>query len=137
MTPIARRRRRERGSGLLSAAIGIGITMGLLGLLVNVALGLWTRTTIDAIAYDAAREVATSPADLPRDVAAERAVTRARELLGPIGDEVVLRFEELHAPSTVTLHVRAPGVELLPRLISSGPTVGSLDRRIVLLRERP
>ena len=33
----------ERGSGLLSAAIGIAVVLGALGLTVNVALGLWTR----------------------------------------------------------------------------------------------
>jgi hypothetical protein len=130
-------RRPERAAGLLSAAIGIGVTMGLLGLIVNVALGLWTRSTIDALAYDAAREAATAPAHLPRDQVADRAVTRSRSLLGPVGDEVTLRFIDSDDPSVVVLHVRAPGVAVLPRLIGGGPTVGAIDRRIVMTRETP
>ncbi len=135
MSPHKSQRRAERASGLLSAVIGLGVVVGLVGLLANVALGLWTRATIDAVAYDAAREVATSPTHLPRDQVERRALTRARSLLGPAGEDVAFRFEELHDDSTVTLHVRAPGVELLPRLIGSGPTVGALDRRIVMTRE--
>jgi len=128
-------RRAESGSGLLSAAIGIGVIIGLIGLLANVALGLWTRSTIDAIAYDAAREVATSSSLVTREEAAERAIARARSLLGPVGDDVALRFDDLGADSSVTLHVRAPGVALLPRLIDGGPTVGAIDRRIIITRE--
>lgn len=135
MSPTTFHRRTERASGLLSAAIGIGVVVGLLGLLANVALGLWTRATIDAVAYDAAREVATSPADLPRDQVADRALARARSLLGPVGEDVTLRFDDLHDDSAVTLHVRTPGVALLPRLIDGGPTVGAVDRRIVMVRE--
>lgn len=135
MRTIVPQQRGERASGLLSAVIGLGVVVGLLGLLSNVALGLWTRTTIDAVAYDAAREVATSPTHLSRDQVERRALGRARSLLGPVGEDVVFRFEDLHDESTVALRVRAPGVSLLPRLIGSGPTVGEIDRRIVMTRE--
>lgn len=125
----------ERASGLLSAALAVAILMGLLGLMVNVAIGLWTRSTIDAVAYDAAREVATQPAGIPLQPAGDRAIARARAVLGPVGDEVSLRFDGLDDGPMVTLHVRAPGVSLLPSLVAGGPTVGSIDRRIVMIRE--
>ena len=115
--------------------------MGALGLTVNVALGLWTRSTVDAIAYDAVRSVATDPtaageaAAPPELLAAETAAAdRARSLIGPFGDQVELVFEHPTA-EVVVLHVRAPGVALLPRFLGGGPVVGALDRRLVVRRE--
>lgn len=125
----------ERGSGLLSAVIGVAAVLALLGLCVNVALGLWTRSTIDAVAHDAAREVAAAPRGADLSSRASVASLRAREVLGPIADEVQLDFEQLGEDGSITLRVRAPGVALLPRMVSSGPVVGALDRRIVLRRE--
>lgn len=132
------RRSTERAAGLLSAAIGIAVVMGFLGLLVNVSLGLWTRSTIDSIAYDAAREVATRPSGVSREDAAARALSSARSVLGPIADDVELHFEwGGMGSSDVALRVRSPGVALLPRLIDGGPTVGAIDRRIVVVEEQP
>lgn len=125
----------ERGSGLLSAVLGVGVVMALVGLASNVALGLWTRSTVDSIAYDAARAVATAPAGVDPVQARQRAIERARELLGPHGRRVDLRFEPDPAADVVVLRVRTPGVSLLPRMLGSGPVVGGLDRRIVLVAE--
>lgn len=131
----------ERGSGLLSAAIGIAVVLGALGLTVNVALGLWTRSTVDAIAYDAARSVATHPAAAdpaiaPPDLltAESAAIAHARTAIGPFGDRVSFSFEHPDA-DVVVLHVEAPGVSLLPRFVDGGPVVGAIDRRVVLRRE--
>jgi hypothetical protein len=130
--PVARQP--ERGSGLLSSAFGVAIVMCCVGVAANVALGLWTRTTVDAVAYDAARDVATAPEGDDLQARAARAVETARRLLGPHGAHTELTFESL-GPRTVVLHVRSPGVALLPRLVRGGPTVGTLDRRIALARE--
>ena len=137
----ARRHVGERGAGLLGAAFGVAVVMGTLGLCVNVALGLWTRSTVDSIAYDAVSDVASSPDAASPEVrppalaAAEAAaIDRARATLGSFGDDVEMTFE--HPDATVlVLHVQAPGVSLLPRFLGSGPVVGAVDRRLVVRRE--
>ncbi|MFN7149806.1 MAG: hypothetical protein ACK4V6_10030 [Microthrixaceae bacterium] len=128
------RRPRERASGLLSTVIGVAVVLGMLGLAVNVTLGLWLRSTVDAVAYDAARRVATTPSGVDRHDAATVAVADARRVLGAHGGRVELQFESL---DPVQLHVRSPGVGLLPALVDGGPTVGSIDRRIVIRTEAP
>ncbi len=125
----------ERGSGLLSSVIGVGIVMALVSLSANVAIGLWTRSTVDAVAYDAARDVATAPSGANAQGEADEALRRASATLGPYGSRVVLRFERLDEQAVV-LRVRAPGVALLPRIVDGGPIVGGLDRRITIQRER-
>ena len=120
---------------MLSSVLGVGIVLALVGLVANVALGLWTRTTVDSVAYDAARHVATAPAEVPEARARHQAVERATALLGRYGERVELRFEQAVGAEVVVLRVRAPGVSLLPRVIGGGPTVGALDRRIVMARE--
>jgi hypothetical protein len=131
---MAPRCRSERGSGLLGAVIGVGVVMAVLGLAANVVLGLWTRTTVDGITYDAARRVASTPAGEDPAARARQATAEARRLLGPYGSRVDLSFESL-GPPTVVLHVRAPGVGLLPRMLGGGPVVGAIDRRVAVRRE--
>ena len=63
-------RRDDRGSGLLSTVIGVACVAALLGLAVNLTLGLWVRSTVDAVAYDAARDLATTYDDGERAAAA-------------------------------------------------------------------
>lgn len=133
------RHRPEHGSGLLSTTIGVGVMIAMLGFAANVTLGLWTRTTVDAVAYDAARRVATAPAEVEGDPAAQLAteqiaIDHARETLGTFGEQVELEFEPTD-PDRVVLHVRSPGVGLLPRLLGGGAIVGEIDRRIVVRRE--
>ena len=125
----------ERGSGLLSSVIGVGIVMALVALSANVALGLWTRSTVDAVAYDVARDVATAPSGTDVRVEADEALRRATAILGPYGSSVSLHFERLDEEA-VALRVRARGVALLPRIVDGGPIVGGLDRRITMQRER-
>ena len=124
----------ERGSGLLGAVFGVAIVVALVGLAANVAVGLWTRSTVDAVADDAARRVASTPAGADVHARATDAVAAARRLLGPYGSRVGLTFESL-GPRSVVLRVRAPGVSLLPRMIRGGPVVGAVDRRVVVRRE--
>lgn len=131
---MLRVRRSDRGSGLLSAALGLGVVVGMIGLAVNVALGLWTSATVDSVAYDAAREVATRPPAVPARAAEQQATSRARSTLGPIGRDVRLEFLPTES-EWVHLRVRAPGVALLPAFLRAGPTVGAVDRTIVLTRE--
>lgn len=111
----------------------------MIGLTANVALGLWIRSTVDSIAHDAAIQVASAPqstnATADRAAVQRSALENARRLLGEYGDEVTLTFIDSGDPMLVTLHIRAPGMNLLPRMITSGPVVGSIDRVIVVRRE--
>lgn len=127
--------RTSRGSGMLSSVIGVGVALALVGFAADVSLGLWTRSTVDAIAYDAARDVATAPSGTDPHAVAAAAIRRARELLGRHGRDVELRFEHAPDSAVVVLRVRAPGTRLLPRVIGGGPVVGAIDRRIVMARE--
>jgi hypothetical protein len=116
--------------------LGVACVACLLGLAANITLGLWTRSTVDAVVYDAARDIATTPSGTDRAAAADLVIGRATDSLGVYGDQVLIDVESLGGGTTV-LRVRAPGVELLPAMIGGGPTVGDLDRRIVVRNESP
>lgn len=131
----------EQGSGLLSAVIGVGVVAALIGLMANVALGLWIRSTVDSVAYDAARAVATTPGvlDSPETALSSQrmATARARTLLGRYGEQVSLEFVPSGSADVIALHVRAPGTKLLPRMIRGGAVVGAIDRTIRVQVEDP
>lgn len=136
-TDRATRTTRERGSGLLGSVFGLAVVAGLIGLVANVSVGLWTRSTVDSVAYDAALRVAAADVPPGHRAALERTVIEdAKALLGSYGDQVSLGFVDDGDPSTVTLHVRAPGSSTLPRMFGGGPVVGSLERLITVTRER-
>ncbi|MGB6056923.1 MAG: hypothetical protein WBF71_01565 [Microthrixaceae bacterium] len=130
-------RRCERGSGLLGSAIGVAVVIGLLGFAVNVTLGLWARSTVDAVAYDAARRLATTDITSHAGASATEAavIADARAMLGDYGSTVEMEFLQQGDPELVVLRLRAPGVSLLPRLIGGGPVVGAIEREIVVRRE--
>jgi hypothetical protein len=128
------RPRSERGAGLLGAALGVAMVAALIGLSANVALGLWTRSTVESVVDDAARRIAATPVDR-REAAAPAALASARQLLGPHGRRLHLEVRSV-APDVV-VEVRSPGVALLPRLVHRRVAVGALDRRIVVHGERP
>jgi hypothetical protein len=128
-------RRDDRGSGLLSTVIGVACVAALLGLAVNLTLGLWVRST-SMPSPTTLPHLATTYDDGERAAAASDIVHRAKDSLGPYGAEVVLDVESLDGDSVV-LRVRAPGVSLLPAMVDGGPTVGAIDRRIVVRTETP
>lgn len=127
----------ERGSGLLPTVFGLAVLLGMLGLACNVALGLWSRTTTESIAYEAARSVATAEPGVDQEAVREQALERACDLLGNNCADVDLHFEPTAADQPmVALHVSAPGVAVLPRFIADGgPVVGELNRTIRIRRE--
>lgn len=130
--------RMDHGSGMLSAAIGLAIIIAILGFAVNVTIGLWTRSTVDSVAYDAARRIASSGgthAHTDVGVLEAVAIANAKAMLGEYGSKVHMHFDHDGDPDQVVLIVRAPGFSLLPRLIGSGPIVGGIDSEIVIRRE--
>ena len=99
-------------------------------------VGLWGRGTVDAVAYGAARDIATAPADSNRAAVAARVIDDARDSLGSHGGQVRLDLESLD-DDRVVLRLRSAGVALLPAMIDGGPVVGALDRTISVRVERP
>lgn len=141
MSRAARHRRPcgagERGSGLLSTLFGVAVMLAMLMLATNVTLGLWQRTTVDAVAYDVARRVATAPQGTDRRLREADAIREGRSRLGGLGDEVDMHFvHDPVRPDIVVLAVSAPGVDLVPAA-GFGPVVADLDRRIVVTVEDP
>lgn len=116
---------------------GVGVFLILLMFCSHLLLNLWLMSSVDAVAHDAAMDVAASGAtNAQLGQIQARALTRAREELGGYGDRVGLKFE----PTTddqVVLHVTAPEITLLPRMVAHLADVGGLDRRIVVHRESP
>lgn len=127
----------ERGTGLLATVFGLAVLLAMLGLACNVALGMWSRTTTESIAYEAARSVATADPEADRGALREQALERACDQLGGDCAGVHLCFgHEVQGPHMVALHVEAPGVGLLPRFIADGgPVVGGLNRTIRIRQE--
>ncbi|MSX01446.1 MAG: hypothetical protein F2694_08235 [Actinobacteria bacterium] len=129
----------ERATGILGTTIGVAAMIAMLGFASNVSLGLWTRSTVDSVAFDAARRVATAPLEQSQSAASlsqleVQAVDSARQALGSYGQRVTMEFEHPNS-SVVVLHVRSPAQGLLPRLISAGPILGAVDRRIIMRKE--
>lgn len=117
--------------------LGVGIVMIMLGVLVNVSIGLWTRSVVDAIAYDAARDVATAPPGADPFATRAAAIDRATASLGDYGRRVRFEFESAPDDDQVVLRVIAPANSVLPAAITGGSIIGGLDRRIVIRRELP
>ena len=115
----------ESGAGLLGTLLGVTAFLVLLLFAVHVVVNLYAASTVTAVAFDAAREVAG-----------------ADGVLGRAGDPDVLRLSWAYpstdgdgAPDVVELRVRAespsrflPGVAL---------PLSSVDRTIRVRLERP
>jgi len=123
----------ERGTGLLGTAFGVAMLIAFVGFASNVGLGLWFRTSVDAVASDAARELAASPSGRNSSAERPRVLLRAKQQLGAYGKSV--RFTVRETTDAVALRVQSPGIGLLPRVIRGGAIVGSLDRWIIVRRE--
>ncbi|MFZ4519058.1 MAG: hypothetical protein ACOYOP_11755 [Microthrixaceae bacterium] len=116
--------------------LAVGAVCALLGLAADVAVGLWTRSSVDAAAEDATRRIARAPLDASLPAAADAEFDRARRVLGPVGRSVDLVLEEV-GPHRVVVGLRWTGRRLLPALVPGSPTVAGLERRIAVRREEP
>lgn len=128
--------RPERGAGVLSTTFGIGVFLLLLFATSHLLLNLWVTSTVESVTTDAATRVALSGAAPDRLGAVEaRAIADARADLGGYGREVRLDFEADPTGRSVILHVRAPAIRLVPKLLGNDLGMGGIDRRIVVTRE--
>ena len=105
----------------------------MLGFSANVCIGLWTRSTVEAVAQDAARDLASTPRGELDRRRVDTVLHRAMSALGPTGRRTQLSLE--HLDDRVVIRVRHPGVSLMPRMLADGPTIGALDELIVVRRE--
>jgi hypothetical protein len=129
----------EEGAGLLGTLLGVTVFLTLLLFAVHVVLNLYATSTVTAVAFDAAREVAGADGGPEVERAAE---ARARAVLGRAGSVERLRLAWAYPstdgdgePDVVELRVRAespstflPGVSL---------PLASVDRIIRVRLERP
>lgn len=99
-----------------------------LGVCANVCIALWTRSTVEAVAQDAARDLAATPAGRLDAQRVDDVLSRARGRLGPTGARTELTVER--TGDRISLRVRHPGVSLLPRMVAGVGGVGGLDEVI-------
>lgn len=104
----------------------------LVGFALNLIIGLWIRSSVDAAAHDAAMMVASQPPSLQVEQAA---IMHARTMLGSYANKVHFAFEHDADSPQVILHVQTPGYGVMPRMIGEYSLVPGLDRRIVIHRE--
>ncbi|MFM7069885.1 MAG: hypothetical protein ACKOYM_10550 [Actinomycetes bacterium] len=122
----------DRASGLLSTLFGVAIVLVLITFAADVGFGLWVRTTVDAAAANAARDIAALPSG--GTPAQQRSVLRrATASLGSYGASV--RFTLLTTATEVEVRATAPTLGLLPRLLGGGSILRPSDRTAVVRRE--
>ncbi|QXC62401.1 hypothetical protein KSP35_06265 [Aquihabitans sp. G128] len=139
-------RRGEKGTGLISTAAATLVFLCFLLAAVHLLVGLYARSTVEAVGYDAARAVAARTID-HRDAsqlaaAEQTAEEQARALLGPIGRDARFRWSIDEDAVRLDLSVRVPGV--LPSSLSTAggaatarPTVRGPDRGGTVIAHHP
>lgn len=127
-------RRDERGSGILSTVLGTGVFLALMLFGVQVLLGLYYRSVVTAVAYDAAKAVAG--ADATGGAAAEADAERnARDTLGDYGRGVEFDWRR-STPDLVVLEATAPRPNLLPEPLAGPAGLGDFVRTVEVRREK-
>lgn len=95
----------------------------------HILLNLWTISTLDAVAHDAARDVAIAiGGDLDRNELEARARQRAIAALGTYGRRVEIRFVDA-GPDRVSVVASGPSLSVLPRPFAEGIGLDRLERR--------
>ncbi|MFL6204626.1 MAG: hypothetical protein ACJ739_04690 [Acidimicrobiales bacterium] len=123
----------EEGAGLLSSAAGVVVFLVFLMFAVQLLFGLYSSSTITAVANDAATRAASANAP-PLDVIE----AEARASLGEVGKTASFRWDVDDADGdgtsdTVVLEVVARPPRFIPR--SLGNTIGVEEvRRVVRVR---
>ena len=125
----------DRGSGTLSTSFGVGVFLLLMFFSSHVLLNLWTISTVEEAAHQAATSVALADETIDITTVRQRALSRARASLGTYGDEVDFEFQSSPNDPEVILRVRSPELHLLPPVARSALGLGGVDRTIVVRRE--
>ena len=132
-TRSAGSRHGEAGAGLIGTFFGVVVFLVLLLVAVQVLSGLYARSVVAAVSYDAARTLGGADQG---DGEASRAVAvaRARRQLGSMGEKAT--FEWDNDPDTVRLTVRSPAPTVLPQSLTGPVGLGDIERTVTVRVER-
>lgn len=121
----------EHGSGALSTILGAGVFLLLMLFAVQVLVGLYASSVVNAATYDAAKAVAGSGGG---DAAVSGAEANARSQLGDYGKKVTFDWSG-STPDFVKLRARAPRPSLLSTVLT-GPVLGDIVRTVTVRVEK-
>lgn len=100
----------ERGVGAISALIGVVMFLMFCLAATQVTISLYARSTLSAVAYDAARAVATQYSGCGASSATTHAEGRARQQLGQLGQRAEFTWSCTGSAVTLTINVDLPNV---------------------------
>ncbi|MGI8683510.1 MAG: hypothetical protein ACR2MO_00125 [Acidimicrobiales bacterium] len=123
--------RGEDGSGALSTILGAGVFLLLMLFAVQVLVGLYASSVVNAATYDAAKAVAGSDGG---DAARSAAVANAQAQLGAYGREVTFDWSG-STTDVVKLQARAPRPSFLSTDLT-GPVLGDIVRTVTVRVEK-
>ncbi len=118
----------ERGSGILSVTLGVGVVLTLLLVAAHLLTHLYATSVVEAAAYDAAVEAAGAAGDVG---AAE---ARARETMGPFAASAAFHWSAGEEAVTLRVEVARPG--LVPARFASSLGLTSIEREFRVRTER-
>jgi len=125
-----RRLHEDAGAGLISSVAGVTVFLAFLLFAVQILVHLFATTYVNAAAFEAAR--IASGADQAR---AATARARGLETLGDFAQRVSV-FDVTVGDDQVRVRVTATSPALLPRMFGRVLGTDSIDRSVVLRRER-
>lgn len=120
----------ETGAGLVSSVAGVLAFLAFLFLAVQILVHLFATSYVNAAAFDAAR-LASGAAG----VASVEARAHGLDVLGDFADRVS-EFSVVVTDDHVTVRVRAASPALLPAMFGRVLGAESIDRSVILRRER-
>ena len=127
-----RGRRAQLGTGLISTVAGVFVFLVLLLLATQVLFDLYARSTVTAVAYDAARVVAGADSGGPGAV--DVAESEARAGLGRYADGAAFSWQV--DDDVVQLRVRVQNPSLLPPVFKRALGIDTVDRTVRVRVER-
>ena len=122
----------ERGTGVIGTWFGFVIFIGMLLFTMQALLNLYATSVLTSVAWDAAREVASSHGDAAAQATAE---TRARHLMGRFGDDVTFDWSA-SSDEDVVLRVRGDVPSVMMQGFGGRMPFASIDRTVRLRVER-
>lgn len=126
--------RKESGSSVLGTLLGAGVFVLLLLFAVQILMGLFTSSVVNAATYDAAKAVASASVSGETDSRFD-AERNAQTQLGGYGRRVTFDWSQSDA-DVVRLTARGPRLTFLPASLTGPAGLGDIVRRVAVRRER-